>query len=301
MAGGRRLRINELTPGRGYSPAPDGHPFQPVGPGCGEPSGHRGCAVRIDQSTRDGCAILAPVGELDLAAVPSLRQVLVRRLSEQPVAVICDLSRLASVDEACATVFATVANHPSSRWPETNLVLCGAQPAVAAVLEHLSVPQYLPVHPTIEDALARAVARPPYLRDELPLAPSPTAPATARRFIRDTCRQWRLDAAEDPTDRLARPWMEELVDRAVLVASELVTNAVIHTQGPVRLRLEWRQERLYVAVSDRLPRLLGLAAEPGDPDAEGGRGLVIVDQLATRWGVQHPPGGGKVIWCMLER
>jgi anti-anti-sigma factor len=257
--------------------------------------------VRIDQSTRDGCTILAPVGDLDLAAVPSLRQVLLKRLSEQPMAVICDLSGLASVDEACAAVFVTVASHPSSRWPETNLLLCGARPAVAAVLERLGVPQYLPVHPTVDDALAHAVVRPPYLRDELPLTPSAAAPAAARRFIRDACRQWRLDTVEDPNDPTAQGWVEELVDRAVLVASELVTNAVVHSQGPVRLRLELHQERLHLAVYDQSPRLLALATEPGDLDAEGGRGLLIVDQLASTWGVRHAPGGGKAIWCVLER
>ena len=117
--------------------------------------------MRINQSTRDGCAILAPVGDLDLAAVPALRQVLLKRLSEQPVAVICDLSKLASVDEACAAVFSSVASHPSTRWPETNLLLCGARPAVSAVLERLGVPQYLPVHPSLEEALAHAAVRPP--------------------------------------------------------------------------------------------------------------------------------------------
>jgi anti-anti-sigma factor len=257
--------------------------------------------VRIDQSTRDGCAILTPVGVLDLAAAPSLRQVLLQRLGEQPVAVICDLSGLVSVDSACAALFVTVASHPSSSWPETNLLLCGARPAVAAVLERLGVPQYLPVHPTVEEALAQAVVRPPYLRDELPLAPSPTAPATARRFVRDTCRQWRLDAVADPTDPTAQGWVEELVDRAVLVASELVTNAVVHSQGPLRLRLELHQERLQLAVYDQSPRLLALATEPGDLDAEGGRGLLIVDQLASAWGVRHAPGGGKAVWCVLER
>jgi anti-anti-sigma factor len=257
--------------------------------------------VRIDQSTHEGCAILAPVGELDLAAVPSLRQVLLRRLSEQPVAVICDLSGLESVDSPCATVFATVANHPSSRWPETNLLLCCAQPAVSAVLGGLGALQYLPVHPTLEDALAQAVARPPYLRDELALAPSATAPATARRFVRNTCRRWRLDAVEDPNEPMARRWVEELVDRAVLVASELVTNAVVHSKGPVRLRLELHKERLHLAVYDPSPRLLALAVDPGDLEAEGGRGLLIVDQLASSWGVHPSPGGGKAIWCVLER
>lgn len=257
--------------------------------------------MRIDQSTQDGAAILAPVGELNLAAVPSLRQVLLKRLAERPVAVICDLAGLWSLDPACAAVFATVANHPASRWPETTLLLCGAQPAVSAVLGRLGTPQFLPMHATLEDALTQAFARPPYLRAELPLGPAPTAPAAARRFVRDTCWSWRLDEVDDPDDPMERRWVQDLVDRAVLAASELVTNAVVHTRGPLRLRLALRGERLHLAVGDQSPRLLRLAADPGDPEAEGGRGLAIVEQLAVAWGVHHPPEGGKIIWCVLER
>jgi hypothetical protein len=233
--------------------------------------------------------------------VPLLRQLLLKRLNEQPVAVICDLSGRWSVDEACAVVFASVANHPASRWPETNLLLCCAQPAVAAVLERLRTPQFLPMHATVEDALTHAVARPPYLRAELALGPSPTAPAAARRFVRDTCWSWRLEEVDDPDDPMEWVWVQDLVDRAVLVASELVTNAVLHTKGPLRLRLVLRGERLHLAVADQSPRLLRLAADLGDPEAEGGRGLAVVEQLAVAWGVHHPLEGGKVIWCVLER
>jgi anti-anti-sigma regulatory factor len=257
--------------------------------------------VRIDQSTRDGCAILAPVGALNLAAVPSLQRALLKRLSEQPLAVICDLSRLWSVDPACATVFTTVASHPATSWPGTNLLVCCARPAVAAVLGRLGTSRFVSMHPTLEDALTYAAARPPYLRTELSLGPSATAPAAARRFVRDTCWYWRLDEVDDPDDPVERRWVQDLINRAVLVASELVTNAVVHTQGPLRLRLEWREEQLYVAVHDGSPRLLRLAVDPGDPEAEGGRGLLIVDQLASRWGVRQPREGGKVIWCLLER
>jgi anti-anti-sigma factor len=257
--------------------------------------------VRIDQSIRDGCAILAPVGELDLAAMPALRRVLLKRLAEQPVAVICDLSGLWAMDSSCAAVFSSVANHPSSNWPRTNLLVCCAQPAVSAMLERLGVAQFLAVHPTIEDALAHARSRPPHLRAELLLGPSVTAPAAARQFVLDTCWQWRLQEVDDPDDPLARLMVEDLIDRVVLVASELVTNAVVHTHGPLRLRLELLAGRLHLAVADQSPRLLGLTADPGDPEAEGGRGLLVVDQLVSSWGMRHPPEGGKVIWCVLER
>jgi anti-anti-sigma regulatory factor len=249
--------------------------------------------VRIDQSTRDGCAILAPVGHLDLAAVPSLRQLLLKRLNEQPVAVICDLSGLRSVDEACAAVFASAANHPASRWPETNLLLCCAQSAVAAVLGRLRTPKFLPMHATLEDALTHAVARPPYLRAELPLGPSPTAPAAARRFVRDTCWYWRLEEVDDPDDPMEQLWVQDLIDRAVLVASELVTNAVLHANGPLRLRLALHGERLHLAVADQSPRLLRLAADPGDPEAVGGRGLAVVEQLASPGGCTTPPRAAR--------
>lgn len=48
---------------------------------------------------------------------------------------------------------------------------------------------------------------------------------------------------------MEQAWVQDLVDRAVLVASELVTNAVLHTRGPLRLRLALRGERLQLAVA----------------------------------------------------
>ena len=60
----------------------------------------------------------------------------------------------------CASVFATVANHPSSRWPATSFLLCGAQPPVAEILGLLTVPQFLELYASLQDALDAAVARP---------------------------------------------------------------------------------------------------------------------------------------------
>lgn len=108
--------------------------------------------MRIDQSSRDGCTILAPVGELDLDAVPTLRRVLLKRLAERPVAVICDLSGLQEMDPSCADVFTSVANHPSSSWAATNVLVCCAPPAVSAMLERLGMTQFLAVHPTLQGA-----------------------------------------------------------------------------------------------------------------------------------------------------
>jgi anti-sigma regulatory factor (Ser/Thr protein kinase) len=84
-----------------------------------------------------------------------------------------------------------------------------------------------------------------------------------------------------------------------VLANELVSNAVVHARTDVLLRLELRGDLLHIAVRDGSPRLLRLVAAP-DPQAQGGRGLWLVEQLASGWGVNRHPAGGKVVWCTLN-
>ena len=243
--------------------------------------------MEIQRSTRDGCVVVAFTGSIDLFSVSQIQRALLKDFGDQPFALICDLAGVDSLDPVCATVFSTVANHPASRWPDTSFLLCGAQPPVAEILDRLQVPHFLQMYASLQDALDAAVARPPYLRDELRLAPTPTAPAAARAFVREVCRYWQL-ARPDAT----------VMDRAMLVADELVTNAVVHSRTEMRLRLELRGDRLHIAVRDGSPGLLRLVAP--DPQAEGGRGLWLIEQLARSWGVNRHPDGGKVVWCVLS-
>jgi anti-anti-sigma regulatory factor/anti-sigma regulatory factor (Ser/Thr protein kinase) len=243
--------------------------------------------MEIQHSTKDGCLVVALTGSIDVFSAPQIQRALVKDLSEEPFALICDLAGVDTLDPVCATVFATVANHPASHWPSTSFLLCGAQPSVAEVLGLLTVPHFLQLYASLQDALDAAVARPPYLRDELVLAPIPTAAAAARAFVRDVLGYFQL-ALPDNT----------LVDRAVLLASELVTNTVIHARTELRLRVELRGDLLHLAVRDGNPWMLRLATIP-DPEAEGGRGLWLVDQLAQAWGVNRYPDG-KVVWCTLR-
>jgi anti-anti-sigma regulatory factor/anti-sigma regulatory factor (Ser/Thr protein kinase) len=242
--------------------------------------------MRIQHSTRDSCQVVALIGEITVSSAPHIQRALLKDLAEQPLAVICDLSGVAELDPVCATVFATVANHPATGWPATGLLLCGAQPAVAEILGRLRVPDFLPLYPSLDEALDQAHARPPYLRQELRLAPTPTAPAAARRFVRETLRTWRLS----PPD-------VALSEQAQLCADELVTNAVLHAHTDRWLRLELQGALLHIAVRDRDRRRL--QPVPDDPGAERGRGLRLVSGLATTWGVRRHPGGGMVVWCTL--
>src|SRR5438067_10498787 len=105
-------------------------------------------------------------------------------------------------------------------------------------------------------------------RESCALPRASTAPALARGFVSSTLSSWAVgDAFTD----------------VPLLASELVTNAVRHASGEVALSILREQNRFRVAVfdgSDTLPVKV-------DPDAahNGGWGLHIVEQLASRWGL----------------
>ena len=123
-------------------------------------------------------------------------------------------------------------------------------------------PRQLTIPPTVPPpANACAVRLRRRWADYQALGPSVTAAAAARGSSATPAGTGGWTSRQGRT--LERQRVEDLIDRAVLVASELVTSAVVHAEGPLR-RLQWRQDRLHVAVYDQLPRLLRLAGHPGD-------------------------------------
>jgi anti-anti-sigma regulatory factor/anti-sigma regulatory factor (Ser/Thr protein kinase) len=243
--------------------------------------------MEIDHAIRDGCIVVRLAGSINPFTAPRIQRELLTDLAERPYAIICDLTGVESLDPVCATVFSTVATHPSSDWPTTSFALCGAGPGVAGVLNRLAVPRFLPLYESVEEALDQITAGPPFLRDELRLAPTNTAPAAARLYVRDVLHYWQLALSG-----------QDVIDRAELLADELVTNAVLHARTSLRLRLELRGDLLHIGVHDASPRLLRLVS--ADPEDESGRGLRLVEQLATAWGVHPGRDEGKVVWCTLR-
>lgn len=85
-------------------------------------------------------------------------------------------------------------------------------------------------------------------------------------------------------------------DAAVLVTSELVTNAVRHAHRRIRLTLSVLRDTIRLEVSDDGD---GTPAQKGAADLDtGGRGLALVTLLSRRWGVR-PLAIGKTVWCDL--
>jgi anti-sigma regulatory factor (Ser/Thr protein kinase) len=86
-------------------------------------------------------------------------------------------------------------------------------------------------------------------------------------------------------------------DTVLLLASELVTNAVRHAATPFEITVEVAHDRVKVAVIDG-DRDHGPRVRHPSPDDTNGRGLLLVDQLAAVWGSDRT-GGGKAVWFTL--
>ncbi|MFI7339844.1 ATP-binding protein [Streptomyces sp. NPDC050085] len=98
--------------------------------------------------------------------------------------------------------------------------------------------------------------------------------------------------------------LAELTDRAELLMAELATNSVRHTKGPASVSLHWLFPVLRCSVWDMSPDLPELP-QRAEPYAEGGRGLLILDAVADRWGgcatAEGPYSrGGKSLWFELR-
>jgi anti-sigma regulatory factor (Ser/Thr protein kinase) len=88
---------------------------------------------------------------------------------------------------------------------------------------------------------------------------------------------------------------------ASLVASELVTNAVVHARTPSVMALRLANDTLHVSVRDNDPRPM-FRPDPGltgAHDGDHGRGLLILDAMADEWGT-HPTADGKVVWATIS-
>ena len=128
-----------------------------------------------------------------------------------------------------------------------------------------------------------------------PVAP---AAAAARRFVRDTLRSWELTGRSEDQDAL--------VDDAVLLTSELVTNAVLHAGTPVQVTCRLVGDELNgaveIAVLDRRPAELRLEVPQATAEAAertNGRGLQLPSQLASAWGVTYARAA-KAVWFRIS-
>ena len=87
--------------------------------------------------------------------------------------------------------------------------------------------------------------------------------------------------------------------RAMVIASELVTNAVVHAAEPITLEVAVRDDALRVEVRDGDEHTAVVARPREDRGVMTGRGLMIVEFLAQQWGVRTRLGG-KSVWADID-
>jgi anti-sigma regulatory factor (Ser/Thr protein kinase) len=117
----------------------------------------------------------------------------------------------------------------------------------------------------------------------IPLTARPRAAAEARSLVRAAIRAW--DVPVDP-------------DIAVVLTSELVTNALQHEAGEtITLTITCVCDQLRVDVHDSSPCVPVI--EDAQADAEAGRGLMLVASLSAAWGYYPTPAGKAVYFTLL--
>ena len=109
------------------------------------------------------------------------------------------------------------------------------------------------------------------------LPPGPESSARARRAVREICGGTRVD-----------------LDAVVLCASEIVTNALLHGRPPIQLEIRAAPDSVWVAVHDAGDGTVE-PRRPATADTSSGRGLQILETVASRWGTSSR-GEGKTIW-----
>ena len=127
----------------------------------------------------------------------------------------------------------------------------------------------------VEEALAAARAK---------LAPELQSAGRARKFVDETLRRW--DCGEQ-------------LDVVTLLVSEVVTNAIVHAGTEVEVSVELTEDAVRIEVTDKEADLTPMPRDATD-DETSGRGLALVEAMASAWGVETRPGG-KVVWFEVPR
>ena len=228
----------------------------------------------------DSC-VLAMSGELSRRSVASATGIVSKALNDEG-RVVVDLSDLRTTARPAAQVFPSALTAVGG-WPAARLVLFGADAELATSLTMLREMDTVPLAADEPGARQLLQHRPPAVARHLDVDDAPSAARRARVFVEATCQDWQLDAAA--------------CDDAVLVASELVGNAIAHARTACRLNVRLDALGLTIAVRDYDHCAL---SNPLACTSAGrrGQGLFLVASVSQAWGA-GPTENGKRVWALL--
>ena len=233
--------------------------------------------------SRQPVAVVALYGTLDQTSVVRALVAMRDCLAEAPGVLLVDVAHLVVASPSALTPVVGMIQE-ARRWPAAQVGFCGGPAAVGAMFGDFAVGDRPLIYADLDAGLTEALTVPVAPRATLSLRPVADSPSRAREFVTETCGGWGIG-------RIAK--------LASLIASELVTNAVVHARTPLAVSLRLTGPRLHVAVRDGDPRPMQRpAAEEGDGPVDHGRGLLILDAMADEWGC-HPTAEGKVVWAAI--
>ena len=246
---------------------------------CDVSSGRARLTAELVRRDTDSCVLMLS-GELSRGSVGLAYGAVSKALIEVG-RVLVDLSGLRLTWTPAAQVFPSTLGAVGG-WPGARLVLFGADAELARSLATLNVPDAVPLAADETTARQLLQRRPPAVDRHLDLEEEPSSPRRARLFVEAACQDWQLDA---------------VCEDAVLVASELVGNAIAYAHTSCRLDIRLDALGLTIAVRDYDYRGL---LNPLACTSAGRRDhvLFLVATISRAWGV-NPTENGKSVWALL--
>lgn len=214
-------------------------------------------------------AVVQLQGVLDRASAEPLRGALLSLVADRTPTVI-DVTGLRIADPAAMSVFGEISRE-TAEWP-CGQPLINVPDAVAGAWSTTGV-RLADGRPPAGRALLRAE-----------LEPVTGAARKARELVTEACGRWELPA---------------VAGSACIVATELVNNVVVHARTPMTVLVGQGagSETVRLSVRDHATAV-PVFAGPVPTTAYGGRGLLIVEAVAQRWGTTLLPDG-KLVWALV--
>ncbi|MEV0732231.1 ATP-binding protein [Polymorphospora sp. NPDC050346] len=239
------------------------------------------CTVGRDFAT--GISTITVNGQLDESALVGLIAAVRRAMLDAPLAIVVDLDDARIVR---ATALRTLSEVVAPGRTSTQLLLCAEPASATGRIVYRMLGRLFDICPAVPDAVAVVTRRPsPAGRRHRLLPAHPSSAAVARRTVSAACRDWRCD---------------DLTDDAVVITSELVSNAIEHAGTELDLTVAQVGGTVWLGVRDRDPRGPHMPPPDSFPDGRAwrGRGLAIVNVLARDWGFAEADDG-KTVWAAV--
>jgi len=230
-------------------------------------------------------------GELDATTSGTVRSVLLDVLAGQPEAIVVDLTGLDVVDPQAVGVLRDL-RRDTAQWPAAHLTLCAERDQAlwhstgwsvradcADAIAELIAEFHLEASAGTQAGIGARTAN----RLSLRLEPQIGAARRARELITEACARWG---------------MPDLTPSACIVATEMINNVVAHARTSMVVLLAVRGDGMSVAVRDQSGTAPRFTGGPVPPTAYGGRGMLLIDSVASHWG-SLPLADGKVVWAVL--